>query len=181
MEIVPALTQLPGVTSERALDVGHPRAVGLRVLPVVGDALAQALPLDRKGLVDEPLHLQLGVLQVALVRTLVPHADAHLEEADGVVVDTGAGDDGSPTLESPITVQDATITNGLTLVTGAGNDIASVARVTARDMLINTGIGNDFADLVDLIVRNDLSVLLSAGNDRLDIAGGPRSNRPHKS
>ena len=45
-----------------------------------------ALLLDRLGLVEEPLDLQLGLLREAGVRALVPDADAHLEEADGVGV-----------------------------------------------------------------------------------------------
>ena len=67
-----------------ALDVRDPLAELLRV----GDRLAarDALLLDRLGLVEEPLDLQLGLLGEALVGALVPDPDAHLEEADGVGV-----------------------------------------------------------------------------------------------
>ena len=67
-----------------ALDVGDPLAELLRV----GDRLAarDALLLDRLGLVEEPLELQLGLLGEALVGALVPDPDAHLEEADRVGV-----------------------------------------------------------------------------------------------
>ena len=67
-----------------ALDVGDPLAELVRV----GDRLArdEPLALDRLGLVEEPLDLQLGLLGVAGVGALVPDPDAHLEEADGVGV-----------------------------------------------------------------------------------------------
>ena len=68
----------------RALDVGDPLAELVRVV----DRLARDEPLllDRLGLVEEPLHLQLGLVGVAGVGALVPDPDAHLEEADGVRV-----------------------------------------------------------------------------------------------
>ena len=67
-----------------ALDVGDPLAELVRV----GDRLArdEPLALDRLGLVEEPLDLQLGLLRVAGVGALVPDPDAHLEEADRVGV-----------------------------------------------------------------------------------------------
>src|SRR5215213_10410559 len=42
--------------------------------------------LDGLGLVEEPLDLELGLVGVAGVLALVPDADAHLVEADGVGV-----------------------------------------------------------------------------------------------
>ena len=68
----------------RALDVGDPLAELVRV----GDGLAvgDALLLDRFGLVEEPLDLQLGLVGVAGVGAVVPDAHAHLEEAHGVAV-----------------------------------------------------------------------------------------------
>ncbi len=67
-----------------ALDVGDPLAEGVGVV----DRLAggDALRLDGLGLVEEPLHLQLGLLRVAGVLALVPDPDAHLEEPDRVGV-----------------------------------------------------------------------------------------------
>ncbi len=67
-----------------ALDVGDPVAELLGI----GDRLAarDALLLDRLGLVEEPLDLQLRLVGEARVRALVPGADAHLEEADRVGV-----------------------------------------------------------------------------------------------
>ena len=67
-----------------ALDVGDPVAELVRV----GDGLAAGDPLllDRLGLVEEPLDLQLGLVGEAGVGALVPDPDAHLEEADGVGV-----------------------------------------------------------------------------------------------
>ena len=67
-----------------ALDVGDPVAELVRV----GDGLARAdaLLLDRLGLVEEPLDLELGLLGEAGVVALVPDPHAHLEEADGVGV-----------------------------------------------------------------------------------------------
>ena len=79
LELVAAAVLLGG-----ALDVGDPFAEAVGVV----DRLArdQALALDRLGLVEEPLHLQLGLVGVAGVGALVPDPDAHLEEADRVGV-----------------------------------------------------------------------------------------------
>jgi hypothetical protein len=118
-------------------------------------------------------------------------------EADGVVVDTGAGNDGSPRGESPITVADATITADLTVVTAGGNDLVLVTNVAVRNVVVNTGAGNDSVEVLgtgiseevtpteirnltvntgagndratldDLIVRNNLFAFLGAGNDFL--------------
>ena len=52
----------------------------------IGLPAATRAVLDLLGLVEEPLDLQLGLLGVAGVVALVPDADAHLEEADGVRV-----------------------------------------------------------------------------------------------
>jgi hypothetical protein len=88
--------------------------------------------------------------------------------ADGVVVDTGAGNDGIPGEEEfPITIADASITNHLNVVTGAGNDLLAVFNVEARNAVINTGAGNDTALVDELDVRDDLFAFLGAGNDRL--------------
>jgi hypothetical protein len=122
-------------------------------------------------------------------------------EADGVVLNTGAGNDGSPNAESPITVFDAEITNHLVVVTAGGNDIVEVDLVAARtvvvdagagndtvamrnfpgegeetspeigNLTVNTSGGNDLLTLENLEIRNNLFASLGAGNDFLDAFG----------
>ena len=67
-----------------AFDVGDPFAELAGVVDRL--AAADALGFDGFGLVEEPVELFVGVVGVAGVVALVPDAQAHLEEADGVGV-----------------------------------------------------------------------------------------------
>lgn len=97
-------------------------------------------------------------------------------EADGVTVNTGDGHDGTPSNDSPITVEQALITNDLTILTGAGNDLAVVEFVEARNVYIDTGIGNDGTvafpiEVYNVLVQN-LTVHTRAGNDNVYVHAG---------
>jgi hypothetical protein len=104
--------------------------------------------------------------------------------ADAIVIDTGAGNDGSATerdfddisaqdheqSEFPIIVAEGFLTRGLTLVTGAGNDYVEVEFVTASDITINTGAGNDGSyyspiSVYGVEVKNNLVVVTGEGHD----------------
>lgn len=86
--------------------------------------------------------------------------EAHLTHFDAaaVTVNTGAGNDGSPSGDSPITIFDAEIFvdlnrnntpdgnepfGPLTVVTGSGNDLVDVDAVFAQSIVVDTGSGND--------------------------------------
>jgi hypothetical protein len=89
-------------------------------------------------------------------------------DAADVLVDTGSGNDGSPTAGSPITVAEAHIFGDLTILTGDGNDLVAVSDVTAEDdLVLNLGSGNDEASLVDLVLGDDLTAVLGSGMDDL--------------
>ena len=66
----------------RALDVGDPFAVAAGVVHRL--AGRDALLLDSRGLIEEPLQLQLRLVGIPGVVALVPDAHSHLEEPDGV-------------------------------------------------------------------------------------------------
>ena len=97
-------------------------------------------------------------------------------EADGVVVDTGAGNDGTPSGDSPITVAFADITNYLTVVTGAGNDLVNVGFVQTENMVIDTGAGNDgtadFPVAIASVDVDNLTIVTGAGNDNVYVQDG---------
>jgi hypothetical protein len=106
-------------------------------------------------------------------------------DANGVTINTGAGNDGTPNGDSPITVFDAEIytdQNGngdfdegepagpLTIVTGAGNDLVSVEALDAGSVVIDTGAGNDGSAsnpiaVVDAFILRSLVVVTGSGND----------------
>jgi hypothetical protein len=98
-------------------------------------------------------------------------------EADGVVVNTGAGNDGTVGDESPITVEGASITYDLVVATGAGNDFVEVEEVSARNITVDTGAGNDGNFDFPVAVYNvdvdvNLVVVTGAGNDFAYIYSG---------
>jgi hypothetical protein len=98
-------------------------------------------------------------------------------DADGVVVDTGAGNDGTPVFdESPITVADAEITNHLVIVTGGGNDLVLVEFVEAGAVTIDTGAGNDgtvdFPVEVYNVLFDNLVLVTGGGNDNVYVHAG---------
>jgi len=99
-------------------------------------------------------------------------------EADGVVVDTGGGNDGSPAVrETPITVANATIKHQLTVVTGGGNDLVAITTVQAHDIVVDTGSGNDGTEtdpieVADVTVAGNLTVVTGSGNDQVYLHGG---------
>jgi hypothetical protein len=97
-------------------------------------------------------------------------------DADGVVINTGEGHDGTPNDESPITVADASITHHLTIVTGGGNDLVLVEFVEAGNVVIDTGAGNDGTEEFPIEIYNvlfdNLTVVTGAGNDFVLIHSG---------
>ena len=97
-------------------------------------------------------------------------------DANGVTVDTGAGNDGSPSAESPITIEDAFITGHLTVVTGAGNDYVLVEFVEAGNVTIDTGAGHDGSSSFPVEIYNvffeNLTVVTGEGNDYVYIHAG---------
>jgi len=106
-------------------------------------------------------------------------------DANGVTINTGAGNDGTPNGDSPITVSDAEIytdLNGngdfdegepsgpLTIVTGAGNDLVTVENLDVGNITINTGAGNDGSEsdpieVFDAFVVRSVVIVTGAGND----------------
>ncbi len=106
-------------------------------------------------------------------------------DIDALVIDTGTGNDGSEfdrefpdfsaqqidfDLRLPILVYDGFVTRGITVVTGAGNDFAQVEFVTASDITINTGTGNDGSFFTPIAVyaidvKNNLVVVTGEGHD----------------
>jgi hypothetical protein len=164
------------------IDMGSLSAGHARIVTGNGDDSVGMLNfhVDRELVIDTGSGNDNAFLQFfsvggqVVVATGIGNDEAHLSDfsAGDVVVDTGAGNDGSPSMQSPVTVQDATIINGLKLVTGSGNDIALVENISARNVLVDTGANDDLADIIDLIVRNDLNVFLGSGNDQASIGHG---------
>jgi hypothetical protein len=122
--------------------------------------------------------------------------EAHLESFDAAaaVVNTGNGNDGSPTGDSPITVFDAEIfvdlngdheQNGnepfgsLTVVTGNGDDLVDVDAVFAATIVVDTGAGNDGdpagfpIEIDNCTVRGNVILNTGPGNDDAEVLNEP--------
>jgi len=98
---------------------------------------------------------------------------------DGMTVDTGGGDDGQVLLTSEveiaqigggITVSEGFITNALVVLTGGGNDLATVNNVTAHDIVIDTGSGDDGTSdipisIYNVLVQGNVTLVTGSGND----------------
>ncbi len=106
-------------------------------------------------------------------------------DANGVTINTGAGNDGTPNGESPITVADAEIytdqnddgnfdegepAGPLTIVTGAGNDLVDVVSLDAGNIVINLGPGANVLNVADVFVANNVSIVGGSGRDTVSIA-----------
>jgi hypothetical protein len=99
--------------------------------------------------------------------------------AQNVTIDTGAGNDGSGeiftespalSINLPVTVSSANISKSLVLVTGSGDDFATINNVTAHDIVLNTGSGNDGdqgtpISIYNVNVKGNLTLVTGSGND----------------
>jgi hypothetical protein len=98
---------------------------------------------------------------------------------DGMTVDTGAGDDGQNIPEgdaialqiaSGVSVSGGFVTNALVLVTGSGNDFATVNNITAHDIVVDTGLGDDGTEefpisIYNVTVKGNVTLATGLGND----------------
>jgi hypothetical protein len=100
--------------------------------------------------------------------------------AQNVTVDTGAGNDGeggvrgdiSPavSVNGPVTVAFADISKTLVLVTGSGNDFATINNVDAHDIVFDTGSGDDGdqfdpISMYNVLVQGNVTFVTGSGND----------------
>lgn len=105
-------------------------------------------------------------------------------ECDGLYLNTGAGNDGisvemEPTdiqaqqvLTGPLFVGFGDITNTLTVITGEGNDLLQIVDISAHDIVVDTGAGNDGTFNTPILIANvfvagSMTVATGAGNDNL--------------
>jgi len=106
--------------------------------------------------------------------------DIELFDAQNVTVDTGAGNDGeggpreaiSPEVSifGPVTVANADISRTLVVVTGSGNDFATINNVDAHDIVFDTGSGDDGdfftpISIYNVLVQGNVTFVTGSGND----------------
>jgi len=103
-------------------------------------------------------------------------------DVDSLTIDTGSGDDGIPQqteteevaaleeINAGLFVVNGGITRQLTVVTGSGNDFATIAQLQAHDIFVDTGSGNDGSadapiNISSVGVRGNVTLLTGSGND----------------
>lgn len=87
--------------------------------------------------------------------------------ATSLLLDTGPGNDGDNDRENPVRITDLVLQNQLTVFTGTGNDalLVETVAVTKGSALIDTGLDNDTATLIGLLLQGDFLLSLGAGVD----------------
>lgn len=148
------------------------------------DVEAPARVSAQQVVVTDPISV--GFADITNTLTVVTGAgndfvEIYFVAAHDIVVDTGAGNDGSAS--SPVVIYNVQVAGSLTAVTGAGNDFLYIDSdfrgegqendsFIAVNLVVDMGAGNDNVEIIDQQVGNDMVVALGPGTNNAAIGVG---------